>query len=137
MTKVKCVAWCQFSKDGVCTKDEIEMDIEGCVSFEVYPAEDDPEYQEEYWILVKRTEDKKLFRQKARGKRIEIDGVVFHTKDDVRYGLTGVELTEERTGLKTEGEKAKNAIDIVRQKSQSFPAVMDYPTLEELDGPEK
>ena len=65
-----------------CTREQINTsffftDGDDYECFESYDA--DKEYQEEFWKRIRR--DESTYKQKAKGKRIEIDGVTLYTTD--------------------------------------------------------
>ena len=87
---------------GNCTKDYISLDTEterNCADFVSFLSS--KEYQETYWITVAiKKNDSNLGRVKMRGKRIEINGVIFYTQDDTRLDENRIYLTDRETGVR-------------------------------------
>ena len=95
--------YCIYNDDfeGICKYGGTIHAAEECVAFTSYRDQED--YQEEYWHACLR--EGKKFRRKAKGKRIEVRGLVLYTEDRLppeeawADTLTSVYCTEEETGM--------------------------------------
>ena len=135
MTKIICTGACVYSINGVCAREEIEMSVEGCESWKEYPQKNDPEYQNEYWISTNvcdpMTKERKVYRVKRNGKKVEFGGLTFYTEEDIRYGYINVAFTEERTGVAVNGNYLnEEGIEKIKESSAKYPDVMSLPVYE-------
>ena len=100
---------------------------------EEYEAiQDTKEYQELYFTANSRDfgNGQVKFRLEKRGKRIELDGIVAYTSNDVREGYAEAYFTEERTGILIPIEKMavyEKLKEQVRERLKDYPDVMSLP----------
>lgn len=107
MTELRCLYHNCIHHDmlsGICqlqgaTVEEIE-------SGECYePVSEQADYQTEYWIHCMDKDKGIEYKQKRKGKRIEVDGVVLYTQDKLppesewKNPEWRISVTEEKTGM--------------------------------------
>lgn len=96
-----------------------------------------PDYQEEYFIACEyRPEgdgDRIQYRQARKGKRVVIDGDVYYTQDDIRYGVVFVQFTDAITGRLLSGKDLMSDIGarMIKEKRKNMTPVMDMPWMDE------
>lgn len=134
---------CRYNNafEGRCTKDRLSIadfndadDENAPACFESYRDRED--YQEEYWITCK--ERGIIHRERRKGKKIEINGLVLYTQDRMpptevclkHADLTdGIFCTEEKTGYAVGLRAAIQHTEEIVKFIQKNPSVMDYPEI--------
>lgn len=121
---------CVHCLDTKCQLDSLTLYDLTCENYK--NIHDTKEYQEAYFTANRRDLGNGMvkFRLEKFGKRVELDGIVAYTSDDVREGYAGAYFTEERTGILIPIDKM--AIDpitkeLVRSKLKEYPDVMSMP----------
>ena len=94
-----CISW--RKANGCADNSLLIIGDEGCENFVSYKARED--YQTEYWIACLDKETDTKCRRKLKGKRVEIEGFVFFTEDNIEEGYYECEFTEEKTGVAVPG----------------------------------
>lgn len=107
MTELNCTYYQCIHNDflsGVCQlKANTVYEIESGECYE--PVNDQEDYQTEYWIHCKDKGSGVEYKQKKKGKRIEVDGVVLYTneklppEDEWKNPQWDIRCTEEKTGM--------------------------------------
>lgn len=139
MTTVNCnMEDCvYFNKDFICQRGDITLTFGEYLDFECEDYRDITEgedYQEKYYKRCQNPKTKREERREAKGKRIEIHGLIFYTQEDIRdkdnYGLT-----EEVTGLYISRISLENEkkLAIVRERLTEITPVKDLSDYIELE----
>lgn len=139
MTKVHCdLTMCEYcKKDGVtdfiCGCDEIELVDEQCITFGAH-VDMCPEYRETFLKRLSSKADKhECWRECNNGKRYEIDGLVFFTDQDDRWGIDDIWFTEKTTGLKISGKYLYQHIEDIKERITQVTPVETLPEAKEED----
>ena len=113
-----------------CQLDSLTLHDLTCETYQ--DIHDTKEYHETYFTANSRDfgNGKVNFRLEKLGKRVELDGIVAYTSQDVREGYAGAYFTEKRTGILIPIDKM--AVDpktkeLVISKLKEYPDVMSMP----------
>ena len=130
MTTVYCAYTnCEHCSNGICQKDEIYA-CDGCESW-VNHVEVSEEYKNVYWTHC-HDENKKEYRKKALGKRYEILGLVWYTKEDDREGIKDIIFTEEKSGIACQGKFiTEERLETIKETIEKTKPVMELPEYQE------
>lgn len=127
------ILYCDSSECVNCRRNTCQLGTLTLFSGECQEYEDvtkGPDYQEEYFIACRfRPEvDAEAFRyrEKKKGKRVELRGVTFYTQEDIREGIGGARFTEAHTGFRVKGE---DILDDERFKKVMKAVRTDLPVL--------
>lgn len=131
---------CVNCRHNTCQRGELTLYDGQCEEYE--DITEGPDYQEEYFIACEcRSEDdgeRIQYRQARKGKRVEIDGDVYYTRDDIRDGIVGAAFTDAITGRLVGGKDLMSDICVrmIKEKRKSVTPVMDMPWMDDqFDGP--
>ena len=113
-----------------CQLDSLTLYDLTCEAYE--DIHDTKEYKKTYFTANSRDfgNGKIKFRLEKQGKRIELDGIVAYTSDDVREGYAEADFTEERTGVRIPIDKMATDPGLkasVKEKLKDYPDVMSLP----------
>lgn len=134
MTNILCrrhdCVWCD-PDEHVCLNTLIAVNEDGCEDYDT--IFDLPEYREKFWIAVGGG-DKPMYRVEKMGKKIEYQGRVFYTTEQVDErgsylvtdGITGA-------GCGTFA-RVKKKWDAILAKAAEYPDVMTYPAAAVVGG---
>ena len=130
MTTVYCdYTNCEHCSKGICQK-EIIYAGDVCDSW-VDHVEVSEEYKNVYWLHC-QDENKKEYRKKALGKRYEILGLVWYTKEDDRDGIEDIIFTEEKSGVACQGKFiTKERLKTIKETIEKVKPVMELPEYQE------
>ena len=116
---------CKWCEDGWCQRGSITIDeLKECEDFEDYQDS----YTDSFWKVM--TKDGKCFRRLVdNGKKIEYNGYVFYTEEQITDDES-YRLTEERTGVDA-GEfrrlKEQSRWELFVDRIGTYPDVSTYP----------
>jgi hypothetical protein len=89
------------------------------------------EYKNVYWLHC-QDENKKEYRKKALGKRYEILGLVWYTKEDDRDGIKDIIFTEEKSGVACQGKFiTEERLETIKETIEKTKPVMELPEIQE------
>ena len=130
MTTVYCdYTNCEHCSKGICQR-EIIYACDGCEQW-VDHVEVSEEYKNVYWLHC-QDKNKKEYRKKALGKRYEILGLVWYTKEDDRDGIKDIIFTEEKSGVACQGKFiTKERLETIKETIEKVKPVMDLPEYQE------
>lgn len=126
---------CVNCRNNTCQRGELTLYDGQCEEYE--DITEGPDYQEEYFIACEyRPEgdgDRIQYRQVRKGKRVEIDGDVYYTRDDIRDGIAFAAFTDAITGRLLSGKDLLSDICVrmLKEKRGSMTPVMDMPWMDE------
>ena len=125
---------CECQKDSLRVGDFMEVPGDDPQCYESY--RNTPEYQQEYWINVKK--QGVMYRAKEKGKRIEANGFVLYTNERVpprelweSENTAPVRCTEEKSGCSLYLHYVFTRRDDVLKFVGGMPSVMQLPELPE------
>jgi len=124
--KVKCdVTKCVFNEKESCKREAIElMDCE-CIHYEDYTDSED--YKSTYFCAISGERinlPDKVYKERARGKKLVINGINVYTKYDDRE--EDFPVTEEKTGFLVMKSDLIKRIDEIKNKIKNATPVVDY-----------
>ena len=122
---------CQFlNASYMCTKNTLWLDDEGaCIFFEHFNKL--KEYQEPHYIAVHMKKNRERGKALKYGKKIEINGYTFFTRDNYKVFGEECEITEERTGVLCGSiRQLKGMFEKFKELESKVPACASFPLCE-------
>ena len=126
---------CVNCRNNTCQRGELTLYDGQCEEYE--DITEGPDYQEEYFIACeyrpKDDGERIQYRQARKGKRVEIDGDVYYTQDDIRDGMAFARFTDAITGRLVSGKDLMSDIyaPLIKGKRKIMTPVMDMPWMDE------
>lgn len=131
---------CIDCMDGQCQRVEVTLEDGYCLDYQ--DVTDGPDYNEPYFVACryrpKDGGDLIFYRKQQRGKAVEVEGMTFYTREDIRFGWEHAWFTEAQTGYLCKGEDllGEEGLEEIRKTREEKPPVLSLPWMDEnLEGP--